>query len=247
LQKTNKSIIMKIALIGYGKMGKMLEYTASQRGHTIVSKIDLNNIDDFYSPEFCSADVALEFTAPAVAEQNIRTAWAQNVKVVSGTTGWTSSLQTLQNEMQTNRKTLFWASNFSLGVNIFVEINRYLAKIMNNFLQYDLKIEETHHIEKKDAPSGTAITLAENILLQIERKNGWTLAPEKNAQNIEITAIREQNVFGIHTTKYESEEDTITLTHNAKSRAGFALGAILAAEFLENREGYFTMKDLLKM
>jgi len=238
---------MKIALIGYGKMGKMLEQTALQHGHSIVSKIDLNNLDDFYSAEFRSADVALEFTAPAVAEQNIRAAWAQNVKVVSGTTGWANGLQAMQNELKTNGKTLFWASNFSLGVNIFFEINRHLAKIMNDFPQYDLNIEETHHLEKKDAPSGTAITLAENILSQIDRKKSWTLSPEKNEQNIEITAIREENVFGIHTTKYESPEDTITLTHSAKNRAGFALGAVLAAEFLENKEGYFTMKDLLKM
>ena len=238
---------MKLALIGYGKMGKMLEQTALARGHEIVSKIDLNNSDDFYSAEFCSADVALEFTVPAVAEQNIRAAWAQNVKVVSGTTGWLNGLQSLQNELKTNGKTLFWASNFSLGVNIFFEINRHLAKIMNDFPQYDLNIEEIHHLEKKDAPSGTAITLAENILSQIDRKKSWTLSPEKNLQDIEITAIREKNVFGIHTTKYESPEDTITLTHNAKSRAGFALGAVLAAEFLHNKNGYFGMKDLLKM
>jgi len=238
---------MKLALIGYGKMGKMLEQIALQRGHEIVSKIDLDNINDFSSAEFRSADVALEFTAPAVAEQNIRAAWAQNVKVVSGTTGWANGLQAMQNELKTNGKTLFWASNFSLGVNIFFEINRYLAKIMNNFPQYDLNIEEIHHLEKKDAPSGTAITLAENILSQIDRKDSWTLSPEKNEQDIEITVLREQNVFGIHTTKYESPEDIITLTHNAKSRAGFALGTVLAAEFLQNKNGFFGMKDLLKM
>ena len=237
---------MKIALIGYGKMGKMLEHTALTRGHEIVSKIDLDNFDDFSSVEFCSADVALEFTAPYVAEQNIRAAWAQNVKVVSGTTGWTSGLQAMQNELKTNGKTLFWASNFSLGVNIFFEINRYLAKIMNDFSQYDLNIEEIHHLEKKDAPSGTAITLAENILSQIDRKESWTLSPEKNLKDIEITALRKENVLGIHTTKYESPEDTITLTHNAKNRAGFALGAVLAAEFLHDKNGFYTMKDLLK-
>lgn len=237
---------MKIALIGYGKMGNMLEQTALKRGHEIVSKIDLNNIDDFSSPEFRSANVALEFTAPTVAEQNIRAAWAQNVKVVSGTTGWANGLQALQNELKSNGKTLFWASNFSLGVNIFLEINRYLAKIMNDFNQYDLSIEETHHLEKKDAPSGTAITLAESILSQIDRKKSWELSPEKKSQNIEITAIRSPNVAGIHTVKYESFEDIITLTHNAKSREGFALGAVLAAEFLENKNGFFSMKDLLK-
>ena len=237
---------MKIALIGYGKMGKMLEQTALARGHEIVSKIDLDNFGDFSSAEFRSADVALEFTAPNVAEQNIRAAWAQNTKVVSGSTGWASGLQVMQNELKTNGKTLFWASNFSLGVNIIFEINQYLAKIMNDFPQYNINIEEIHHLEKKDAPSGTAITLAENILSQIERKESWTLSPEKNLQDIEITALRQSNVFGIHTTKYESPEDIITLTHNAKSRAGFALGAVLAAEFLQDKNGFFTMKDLLK-
>jgi len=237
---------MNIALIGYGKMGKMLEHTALQRGHKIVSKIDLNNIDDFFSAEFRSADVALEFTAPAVAMQNIRAAWAQNVKVVCGTTGWTSDLQVMQNELKTNGKTLFWASNFSLGVNIFFEINRYLAKIMNSFPQYDLNIEEIHHLEKKDAPSGTAITLAENILTLLDRKKHWTLSPEKNLQDIEITALRQPNVVGTHSVKYESVDDAITLTHNAKSRAGLALGAILAAEFVQDKNGYFSMSDLLK-
>ena len=238
---------MKIALIGYGKMGKMLEQTALARGHKIVSKIDMENINDFDSVEFRSADVALEFTAPAVAEQNIRAAWAQNVKVVSGTTGWADGLQALQNELQNNGKTLFWASNFSLGVNIFIEINRYLAKIMNGFPQYEPNIEEIHHLEKKDAPSGTAITLAENILSQIDRKKSWTLSPEKNLHDIEITALRQPDVAGIHSIKYDSPEDTVTLTHNAKSRAGFALGAVLAAEFLENKTGFFGMQDLLKL
>ena len=237
---------MKIALIGYGKMGKMLEQIALQRGHEIVSRIDIDNFNDFYSTEFRSADVALEFTMPAVAEQNVRAAWEQNVKVVSGTTGWINGLQTLQNELKTNGKTLFWASNFSLGVNIFLEIIKYLAKIMNDFPQYYLSMEEIHHLEKKDAPSGTAITLAETIFSQLDSKNGWTLSPEKNEQSIEITALRQPNVAGIHTVKYESSEDIISLTHNAKSRAGFAFGAVLAAEFTHNKNGFLGMKDLLK-
>ena len=237
---------MKIALIGYGKMGKMLEQTALQRGHEIVSRIDIDNFGDISSDEFRSADVALEFTIPAVAEHNIRTVWEQNVKVVSGTTGWADGLQTLKNELKTNGKTLFWASNFSLGVNVFFEINKHLAKIMNAFPQYNLSMEEIHHLEKKDAPSGTAITLAETILSQLDRKNGWTLSPEKKEQHIEITAHRQPNVAGIHTVKYESLEDTISLTHNAKSRAGFALGAVLAAEFTHNKTGFLGMKDLLR-
>jgi 4-hydroxy-tetrahydrodipicolinate reductase len=237
---------MKIALIGYGKMGKMLESTAVMRGHQIVARIDVENIGDFSLPEFASADIALEFTTPASAEQNIRKAWAAGVKVVSGTTGWRENLPALQTELQTNGKSLFWASNFSIGVNIFLEINRQLAKIMNNFPQYDVKIEETHHKQKKDAPSGTAITLAENILSGLDKKHSWTLSPEQNDFSIEITSLRESEVAGIHSAIYNSAEDIITLTHTAKSRAGFALGAMLAAEFLQNKTGFFTMKDLLK-
>ncbi|MDR0831251.1 MAG: 4-hydroxy-tetrahydrodipicolinate reductase [Prevotellaceae bacterium] len=238
---------MKIALIGYGKMGKMLEAIAIERGHQIVSRIDVENPNDFYSPEFSSADIALEFTTPAAVEQNIRKAWAAGVKVVSGTTGWHENLPILQRELEENGKTLFWASNFSIGVNIFFEINRQLAKIMNAFPQYDVKIEETHHKQKKDAPSGTAITLADNILSELNGKHSWTLSPEQNDFSIEITAKREGEVAGIHSTIYDSPEDIITLTHNAKSRAGFALGAILAAEFLQDKTGFFTMQNLLKI
>jgi 4-hydroxy-tetrahydrodipicolinate reductase len=207
----------------------------------------LNNYCDFSSPEFRSADIALEFTSPVAAEQNIRAAWANGVKVVCGTTGWANGLQTLQNELKTNGKTLFWASNFSPGVNIFLEINKYLAKIMNFFPQYDINIVETHHLEKKDMPSGTAITLAENILMQLDRKKSWSLEHEKHVQNIEITALREANITGIHTINYECAQDSITLTHNAKNRAGFALGAVLAAEFLQGKNGFFTMKDLFNI
>ncbi|MDR1545058.1 MAG: 4-hydroxy-tetrahydrodipicolinate reductase [Prevotellaceae bacterium] len=237
---------MKIALIGYGKMGKMLEKTAIARGHQIVAQIELDNAADFLSPEFASADVALEFTAPQSAEQNIRAAWAAGIKVVCGTTGWADGLQTLKNELVTNEKSLFWASNFSLGVNIFFEINRKLAQIMNNFPQYEVSMTEIHHTEKKDAPSGTAITLAQKIAAEIDKKNSWTLSPQKNANDIEISALRQGNIAGIHTVFYDSPEDIITLTHEAKGRNGFAFGAILAAEFLQKQEkGFFEMKDLL--
>jgi 4-hydroxy-tetrahydrodipicolinate reductase len=227
-------------------MGKMLEKNAISRWHQIVCRIDLANMNDFSSAEFASADVALEFTTPATAEQNIRKAWAAGVKVVCGTTGWHKNLPTLQEELKTNSKALFWASNFSLGVNIFFEINRKLAQIMNNFPQYEVAITETHHTEKKDIPSGTAITLADNILSQLDRKNSWALAPKTSEENIEISAIRQGSVAGIHTVEYSSREDVISLTHSANGREGFALGAIIAAEFLQDKIGYFSMENLLK-
>ena len=238
---------MKIALIGYGKMGKMLETTAIGRGHEIVSIIDADNTDDFDSEAFRSAEVALEFTTPQTAVDNIKRSWAADVKVVCGTTGWTSeALPQLTKAIETNGKTLFWASNFSLGVNIFWELNKAIARLLGNFDQYSVSIEEIHHTQKKDAPSGTAVTLAEAITDNMDRLHGWTLLPCKEAGKIPIEAIRRDDVCGIHTVRYESEEDVITFSHEAKSRRGFALGAVVAAEFLAERTGLYTMKDLLE-
>lgn len=238
---------MNIAIIGYGKMGKLLESISLQRGHNVVSIIDTDNTNDFHSVRFKSADVALEFTTPQTAVDNIRKAWEAEVKVVCGTTGWTSELPKLITELGNNGKSLFWASNFSLGVNLFWELNRQIAELLNRFPQYNVSIEEIHHIHKKDAPSGTAVTLAETICSVTDAKNSWTLLPDKQKDKIEIAAIRQGDVFGIHTTKYESKEDIITFTHEAKSREGFALGAVLAAEFVCDKKGYFTMNDLLKI
>ncbi len=238
---------MNIALIGYGKMGRLIETIAIKRGHTVVSIIDADNKEDFDSPAFASADVALEFTTPDAAEYNIRRAWKAGVKVVSGTTGWTSTLPLLIADLEQGGNSLFWASNFSLGVNIFWELNRRMAKMMKNFAQYNVSIEETHHTAKKDAPSGTAVTLAETIISELDSKNGWTLSPDRADDKIEITAFRLGDVFGIHTTHYESNEDIITLTHEAKSREGFALGAVVAAEFMHTRKGFYTMSDMLKL
>jgi 4-hydroxy-tetrahydrodipicolinate reductase len=238
---------MNIAIIGYGKMGKMVEKIASERNHNIVSIIDLDNFNEIFSPKFASADVALEFTTPQAVEKNIRAAWQQNVSVVSGTTGWNKQLEILKKELKGNKKSLFWSSNFSLGVNIFFEINKKLAKIMNNFTQYDIKITEIHHKHKKDAPSGTAISLVNCILDNLDRKNSWMLLPQKNRQSIEVEAIRLSEITGIHTVKYSSLEDTITITHEAKNRIGFALGAVVAAEFMQSRKGFFSMSDLLKI
>ena len=235
---------MKIALIGYGKMGKTIEQIALQRGHQIVSIIDINNTADFDSEAFRSADVAIEFTTPATALNNYMRCFAANVPVVSGTTGWLDHLDEVKAKCEQEGKTFFYASNFSVGVNIFFALNRYLAKIMNNFPAYDVRMTEVHHIHKLDAPSGTAITLAEGILEHIARKKRWTLETAEQPTDLPIHAIREGEVPGIHEIVYESEADTISIKHDAKSRAGFALGAVIAAEFTAGKKGFLGMNDL---
>ena len=250
---------MKIALIGYGKMGRMIEEIALQRGHEIVCKIDVNNPQDFDSPEFASADVAIEFTNPTAAYGNYLKAFKHNVKVVSGSTGWMDDHKSDVEALTKNGKqTLFWASNFSIGVAIFSAVNRYLAKIMNNFPQYDVEMEETHHVHKLDAPSGTAITLAEEVIENIDRKTEWVKGFQHNADGTEegsnevadsqlaIASIRRDEVPGIHSINYDSEADKITITHDAHSRKGFALGAVLAAEYTKEHTGLLTTSDLFK-
>ncbi|MBO7645742.1 MAG: 4-hydroxy-tetrahydrodipicolinate reductase [Prevotella sp.] len=236
---------MKIALIGYGKMGKMIEQIALSRGHEIVSIIDIDNQQDFESPEFASADVAIEFTNPAVAYDNYLKAWKAGVKVVSGTTAWLKEHGDEVREACANGKTLFWASNFSVGVAIFSAVNKYLAKIMNQFPQYDVNMVETHHVHKLDAPSGTAITLAEQIVERLDRKTKWGLH-ETAADTLRIDDVRRGEVPGIHTVNYDSAADIITITHDAHSRQGFALGAVLAAEYTAEHEGLLTIDDMFK-
>jgi 4-hydroxy-tetrahydrodipicolinate reductase len=231
-------------LIGYGKMGKTIEQIAKDRGHEIVSIIDIDNLQDFESEAFKSADVAIEFTRPDVALGNVHKCFAARVPVVVGTTGW--NLNDVKEELEANGNTLFWASNFSLGVNIFAAVNRYLAKIMNGFPEYNVEMEEVHHIHKLDAPSGTAITLAEDILKNLDRKQAWTKEAENSASDLAIKSIREGEVPGIHTITYDSPVDSITITHDAKSRAGFALGAVVAAEFTAGKKGLLGMCDMLK-
>ncbi|MBQ8282172.1 MAG: 4-hydroxy-tetrahydrodipicolinate reductase [Paraprevotella sp.] len=250
---------MKIALIGYGKMGHMIESIALERGHEIVSIIDIDNREDFDSDAFRSADVAIEFTTPHTAYDNYLKAFEQGVKVVSGSTGWLSEHGDEVRRMCTEEgKTLFWSSNFSLGVAIFSAVNKYLARIMNRFEAYDVKMEEVHHIHKLDAPSGTAITLAEGILENLDRKTEWVkgslLAPdgtisgeqEHPANQLVIDSIRRDEVPGIHSICYDSEADMITITHDAHNRKGFALGAVLAAEYTAEHEGLLSMSDLFQ-
>lgn len=240
-------------------MGRMIEQIAKERGHEIVSVIDIDNQDDFASEAFRSADVAIEFTAPHVAYANYQKAWEAGVKVVSGSTGWLDEHgDDVRKACTEGGKTLFWASNFSLGVAIFSAVNKYLARIMNQFPVYDVRMEETHHIHKLDAPSGTAITLAEGILENLDRKSEWTkgtlIAPDGTVSGskkcgegeLAIDSIRRDEVPGIHTVTYDSEADCITITHDAHSRKGFALGAVLAAEFTATRQGLLTTDDLFK-
>jgi len=236
---------MNIALIGYGKMGHEIENIALQRGHHIVAKIDLTTNDTFDSPAFRSADVAIEFTRPDAVVANLRSCFKATIPVVCGTTGWSEQLPVLQQEMEVANGTLFWSSNFSLGVNLFFALNRYLAKLMNPFSDYNVRMVEVHHTQKLDAPSGTAITLAENILSELDRKTEWVKETEQQSNQLAIASVREGNVPGIHEVIYESEMDSISIKHDAKSRRGFALGAVLAAEFAHDKKGFLGMNDLL--
>lgn len=240
-----ESFKMKLAIIGYGKMGREIEKLARSRGHEIVSIIDVNNPEEFESDAFRSADVAIEFTNPQVAYGNYLKTFAAGVKVVSGSTGWRTKHQTdVERMCNEEGKTLFWASNFSLGVCIFSAINKYLAHIMNQFPVYDVSMTETHHIHKLDAPSGTAITLADTIVEELDRKNRWTKEKASAPDEFPIHSIREGEVPGIHTICYDSDADSITITHDAKNRSGFVMGAVLAAEYTATHQGLLTMNNL---
>lgn len=250
---------MKIALIGYGKMGHAIEQVALKRGHSVVCRIDIDNLQDFDSQEFKSADIAIEFTAPTQAFSNIQKAFKAGVKVVSGSTGWMAEhSKEVEALCKDGANTLFWSSNYSLGVAVFSMVNSYLAKIMNSYPEYSVDMSETHHIHKLDAPSGTAITLAEGIISNLDRMKGWTkgtlLAADGSisgskecAENvIRIDSIREGEIAGIHTINYDSPADTITITHSAKDRSGLALGAVIAAEYTVNHTGLLKMQDLIE-
>jgi len=236
---------MKIALIGYGKMGKEIEKIALERNHEVILKFDVRNKYEFKVDNLKKVDVAIEFTQPESAYENYMKCFEANIPVVSGTTGWLDNLSDVKTQCEQNGQTFFYASNFSIGVNLFFKLNKQLAELMNMIGGYDVSISETHHTEKKDAPSGTAITIAEDLIANYNRKQSWVKENAVNNTEIAIRSFRKGKVPGIHTVKYESDVDYIEITHSAKSRKGFALGAVLAAEFTIINKGFLTMNDLL--
>jgi 4-hydroxy-tetrahydrodipicolinate reductase len=235
---------MNIALVGYGKMGHEIERIALERGHTIVCIIDIDNRHDFESEAFRTAHVAIEFSRPDAAIENYRKCFQAGVPVVSGTTGWLEHKEEIKHACEEGQ-TFFYASNYSLGVNLFFSLNKRLAEMMNGFPVYDLHLREVHHTQKLDAPSGTAISLAEDIIERLDRKQLWVGHETNNPAELGILSERTGDVPGYHEIVYESIVDTITISHNAKSRVGFALGAVLAAEFTATHKGYLGMNDLL--
>ncbi|MDE6290436.1 MAG: 4-hydroxy-tetrahydrodipicolinate reductase [Muribaculaceae bacterium] len=271
---------MKIAIIGYGKMGHMIERIALDRGHEISVVIDADNLADIDSKAFRKSDVAIEFTQPDTAVNNLLRCFSAGVPVVCGTTGWLDSLDAVKAVCESGKGALLYSSNFSIGVNIFEAVSRYLAGIMNSYPQYTPSMEEVHHIHKLDHPSGTAITIAEELIAVSDKVDSWAEAPESpdnpqhcaedvspkspeasDSRTLYISHRREGEVPGIHTVTWDSPQDTITISHSAKSREGFALGAVLAAEWLAEKcrkfsvgpiklgsgeTGFFTMKDMLK-
>jgi 4-hydroxy-tetrahydrodipicolinate reductase len=237
---------MNLAIIGYGKMGKEIEQLALERNHKVVLIIDENNINNLTSEDFNAVEVAIEFSIPESAFSNINLCFDNNVPVVSGTTGWLDKFEEVIARCKNEDKTFFYASNYSIGVNLFFKLNEHLAKMMNDFTDYNVEVEETHHTQKVDAPSGTAITLAEGLIKNVERKDKWEKELSSSDDSFAIKSIREGSVPGNHKITYESGFDKIMIEHDAKSRKGFALGAVLAAEFIADKKGFYTMDNMLK-
>ena len=245
---------MKIAILGYGKMGKIIEKIATDRKHEIVLKIDVTNQDELTVENLKKADVAIEFSTPDTVLDHIETCFKAKVPVIVGTTGWYGHLQRLKDECDQNGSTMLYASNFSVGVNIFFHINKMLAKLMNNYPYYDVQVEEIHHTQKLDSPSGTAITIAEDIVDELESKKEWVniltsqaapaLEDSVKPDQLLIESLRIENVPGTHTVVYDSEIDSIEFKHTAHNRNGFALGAVLAAEWVQNKKGFYSAKDM---
>jgi 4-hydroxy-tetrahydrodipicolinate reductase len=238
---------MKIGVIGYGKMGKEIEKIAIERGHSTPLIFDVNNLEDLTVDNLNKCDVVIEFTTPESAVRNYLTCFEAGVPVVSGTTGWLHQQDLVHSKCLEVNGTFFYASNFSVGVNLFFELNRKLADIMAGHPGYKLSLKEVHHTQKLDAPSGTAITLAEDLIRMLPEKKGWRNDLNTSPEEIGILSERIENVPGIHTINWESDEDTIQITHFAKSRRGFAMGAVLAAEFCHDHKGILSMKDLLNI
>lgn len=238
---------MNIALIGYGKMGKAIEEIALQRNHKIVLKIDEPNLNDFTRENLSKADVAIEFTGPHSAYENVKRAIEWQTPVVSGSTGWAERLDEIKKLCKEKNGSFIWTSNFSIGVNLFFELNKKLASLMAPHTDYKVMVEETHHTSKKDAPSGTAITLAEQIMEKLPNKKKWVNNESSETSELSIISKRIDPAAGTHNIKYYSSIDDIEIIHTAHSRAGFAAGAVLAAEYIKDKKGIFTMKDVLNL
>ena len=236
-------INMDIILLGYGKMGRTIEKVARDRGHKIAARIDIDNASDFDS---VSGDVAIEFSHPDAAFENVKKCIEKRLPVVCGTTGWLSRKQEIETLCKTNDSTFFYASNYSVGVNIFFKVNEYIARMMNNLSEYDIAMDEIHHAEKKDAPSGTAITLAEGIINNAKRNKKWVNQKTGKSEDLFIESFRIDQVPGTHIVKYESAIDDIEIKHIAHSREGFAKGAVMVAEWIKDKRGIYTMDDFLK-
>lgn len=236
---------MKIALVGYGKMGKAIEAIAHQRGHSTGLIIDLDHQDQFNADNLRTCNVAIEFTGPESAAANISACLEAGIPVVSGSTGWLAEWNAVAGQCTALNGSLLYASNFSVGVNIFFEVNKRLAALMKNREEYEVTMEEIHHTQKRDAPSGTAITLAEQVLAEVTRKKEWINEPTGDASQLLITSKREDPAPGTHSVKYSSAVDDIEIIHTAHSRQGFALGAVLAAEYIRDKKGIFNMRQVL--
>jgi 4-hydroxy-tetrahydrodipicolinate reductase len=236
---------MNIALIGYGKMGKEIEQIALSRGHKIVLKVDVTNAGSYTVAELKKADAAIEFSTPESAVGNIYKCFDAGVPVVVGTTGWLGRLEEVKHACQEKHQALFYASNYSIGVNLFFKLNEHLARLMNAYPDYNVSMEEIHHVHKLDAPSGTAISLANQVLDHIDVKEKWVNDSTPNKNELGIVSKRIDEVPGTHTVSYSSEVDEISITHVAHSRKGFALGAVIAAEWIHGKKGVYGMRDLM--
>lgn len=237
---------MNIALIGYGKMGKEIELIALSRGHKIVLKVDAANASTYSAKDLQQADAAIEFSSPKAAINNIYKCFEAEIPVIVGTTGWLSELEEVMERCLMKNQTLFYASNYSIGVNLFFQLNSWLAKLMNNYPGYHVSMEEIHHVHKVDSPSGTAITLANQLIEDLKMKDKWVNTSSENKNELEIISKRIDEVPGTHTVTYSSAVDEITISHIAHSRKGFALGAVIAAEWVLHKKGVFGMADLMQ-
>ncbi|WP_448702810.1 4-hydroxy-tetrahydrodipicolinate reductase [Mucilaginibacter sp. AW1-3] len=245
---------MKIALLGYGKMGKIIEKIATDRGHEIILKIDEHTLDQFTVENLKKADAAIDFTTPDSVLGNIQQCFEAQTPIVVGTTGWYGQLQQVKNDCEKYNSALLYASNFSVGVNIFFHVNQVLAKLMNKYPYYEVQVEEIHHQQKLDSPSGTAMTIAEGIIENLDAKSEWVNVLEQGGEDkainqvknnqVLIESLRIDSVPGTHTVIYDSEVDSIEFKHTAHNRSGFALGAVLAAEWIDGKKGFYTAKDM---